>query len=261
MRTSLELVGILNITPDSFSDGGLYETPEAALEQANQLFNEGASYVDIGAESTRPGAKRLVSSEEWERLEPVLPELIRSYPDHISLDTYHPETVERAAALAGRFIVNDVTGFNNQAMIQVTAELGLTCIVSHLPDSAGIDIQSAHQGKKIDSIKQVQDELMIKHSRLINAGIHEDQIILDPGIGFGKTAELNELLLDFAMLEPTIDVMVGYSRKRFLGTDIVNGQERRMTIERNLEAGQRAKEAGTRFLRVHDVAGHASLLN
>lgn len=248
----VELVGILNLTPDSFSEDGFNNAPQAALDHAEELFNTGATYVDVGAESTRPGATRLIASEEWARLEPVLPELIRNYPDHISLDTYHPETVERAAEAAGRFIINDVTGFNNQGMVQVAAELGLTCIVSHLPESAGMDIQAAHREKSVDSINQVHEELMVKLAKLMNAGLYKDQIILDPGIGFGKTPELNWQLLEFARLTPDVDVMIGYSRKRFLG-------ENRMEIGPNLEAGQIAVAAGTRFLRVHDVAGHLPL--
>lgn len=250
---SVELVGILNITPDSFSDGGLYVDAQKAIAHSEELFSQGASYVDIGAESTRPGAERLNADEEWQRLQPVLSSLLFAYPDHISLDTYHPETVRRASRELGSFIINDVTSFNNPEMIAAAAELRLRCVVSHLPEQYGQHIQDAHRDKPVESLEQVMDELLSKRAKMINAGIEAGRIILDPGIGFGKTAELNWQLLEFAKYVPEIEVMVGYSRKRFLG-------EERMEPEPNLAAGQIAIDAGTRYLRVHDVVAHRALL-
>lgn len=246
----VELVGILNITPDSFSDGGEYFRPHDALIRANELFEEGASYLDVGAESTRPGATPLEPDEEWRRLAPVLSDLVFSHPDHISIDTYHPETVRRACREIGSFIINDVTGFNNPKMVAAAAELGLPCIVSHLPKQRGQDIQAAHTAiRKVSSQEQVVDELLARREQLIDAGVDSGKIILDPGIGFGKTEALNWQLLEFASLVPGIDVMVGYSRKKFLGED-------RMELAPNIAAGRVAIQAGTRYLRVHDVAGH-----
>lgn len=245
-----ELVGILNVTPDSFSDGGLHFGAAAALKHAEQLFQDGAALLDVGAESTRPNAAALTDDEEWGRLQPILPELLRRYPGKISLDTYHPETVRRAAAL-GSFIVNDITTFVNAAMITAAAEFGLACIASHLPLRFGGDIQAAHGGPLSDDIDQVRDELLQQKARLLGAGVKE--VILDPGIGFGKTPELNRQLLGFAETVPDETVMIGYSRKRFLGDD-------RMQLEPNLAAGRIAIATGARYLRVHDVAGHLRLL-
>ena len=249
----IQLVGILNITSDSFSDAGLYLSPKNALDHAKKLFSAGASILDVGAESTRPGATSLTPDEEWERLEPVIGQLVNSYPGRISLDTFHPETVARVIKAAGPVIVNDVTGFNNPLMIKMIADNKLRCIVSHLPTKFGQDIQAAHQNPKlIDSTQTVVDDLLKRRNQMILAGIKAEDIILDPGIGFGKTSALNMQLLEFAKFMPGHDVMIGYSKKRFLG-------ENRMNLEVNLEAGKKAIEAGAKYLRVHDVAGHYTL--
>lgn len=245
-----QLVGILNVTPDSFSDGGQFNTLEGAIEHAEQLFEEGASIVDIGAESTRPNATQLTADEEWERLEPVLAELLEIYPDSLSVDTYHPENAERALAM-GDVIINDVTGMNNPAMREVVAKNYARVVVSHLH---GTDPQAAHEGKLIADKQQVIDELMASVRKLEDLGLGKQQIILDPGIGFGKTPALNEELLTFAADVPDYPVMIGYSRKRFLGDD-------RMELGPNLAAGKKAIAAGAAYLRVHDVAGHRQLID
>ncbi|TAH32524.1 dihydropteroate synthase [Candidatus Saccharibacteria bacterium] len=249
-----QLVGILNITPDSFSDGGLFLEPTAALQQLKQLFDDGASLVDIGAESTRPGAEALTPEQEWQRLAPVLEVALSKYPNRISLDTFHPETVSRAAAEFGaHFIVNDVTGFSNPAMVQIAAKHKLRCIVSHLPRESHGDIQAAHKGLLVDDEQVVRQELLRRYDDLVAAGVPAEGIILDPGIGFGKTPELNRRLLRFAELVPHNPVMIGYSRKRFLG-------EHRFETEPNLAAGRIAVATGAAYLRVHDVAAHRGLL-
>jgi len=119
--TMVQLVGILNITPDSFSDGDLFLDPEKAVRHAEKLMSEGASLVDIGAESTRPGAKPITPAEEWKRLKLVLEWFSTLYPRRLSLDTYHPETADRALSMR-EFIINDVTGMNNPAMVEVIAQ-------------------------------------------------------------------------------------------------------------------------------------------
>ncbi len=245
----VKLVGILNITPDSFSDGNLFLEPDKALEQAKQLFRDGASLVDIGAESTRPGAKPLSAAVEWQRLEPVLDRLMAVYPGRLSLDTYHPETAKKALEM-GDIIINDVTGMNNPAMIETVVRYQATCIISHLP---GADIQAAHQGKLLDDMQQVTSDLLAKVTLLESRELGREQIILDPGIGFGKTPDLNWQLLRFAEEVPDYQVMIGYSRKRFLG-------DKRLELEHNLASGRIAVESGAAYLRVHDVAGHRQLL-
>ncbi|HEX3568817.1 MAG TPA: dihydropteroate synthase [Candidatus Saccharimonadales bacterium] len=244
----IQLVGILNVTPDSFSDGGQFLDPERAVDRARHMFAEGAALVDVGAESTRPHATPLTPTEEWARLEPVLKPLLDEFPGKISLDSYHAETVRRALEV-GSIIVNDVTGFHNPAMVDVVAEFKPTVIVSHLP---GRDIQAAHAEQPVARIEQVRDDLLATAHVLEDKGLRRDQIILDPGIGFGKTMELNQQLLMFAEHVPDYAVMIGYSRKRFLG-------EHRMELEPNLAAGRIAIAHGAAYLRVHDVAGHIKL--
>ncbi len=253
MGINTELVGILNVTPNSFSDGGLYYEPEDALQHARDLFADGAAIVDIGGESTRPGATPITADEEWVRIEPVIEAVVSEYShDAISLDTYHPENVRRAAEI-GKIIVNDVTTFSNPRMRETAAELGLRCIMSHMPISLGQDIQKAHEKKLINSVQQVLDELFANVELLTSDGVERHNIILDPGIGFSKTNKLNRQLLEFARHVPGYEVMIGYSRKRFLG-------QARGDIEPNLQAGIKAAKSGAKFLRVHDVAAHHSML-
>ncbi|HUC87996.1 MAG TPA: dihydropteroate synthase [Candidatus Binatia bacterium] len=245
-----ELVGILNVTPDSFSDGGQFNKPLKAIARAKQLLADGASFIDVGAESTRPNASTLTPAEEWQRLEPVLTALIAFYPGKISLDSYHPETIYKAFKI-GPVIVNDVIGMNNPAIVELVAKLKPTVIISQLP---GSDIQAAHRLMPVTSPEQVKTDLLAKAKLLESHGLTRAQIILDPGIGFGKTPEVNRLLLGFAELVPDYNVMIGYSRKRFLG-------EQRMELAPNLAAARLAIMAGARYLRVHDVAGHKAALS
>lgn len=245
----VQLVGILNVTPDSFSDGNLFLKPDKAIKQAEKLFQDGAALVDVGAESTRPHATALTSEQEWQRLEPVLKVLLKKFPGQLSLDTYHPETAERALNL-GDFVINDVTGMNNPKMISVVIRHHARCIISHLPSA---NIQAAHKGKLLDDMQVIVNDLLAKAAILEAKGLPRSHIILDPGIGFGKTPELNQRLLEFGNKVPGYPVMIGYSRKRFLG-------ERRMESAPNLKAGERAIGSGATFLRVHDVAGHRRLI-
>lgn len=247
----VQFVGIVNVTPDSFSDGGEYIDANAAIKQANKLFDDGAALVDIGAESTRPNATPLTDDEEWGRLKTILETLIPKHPGKISLDSYHPATIKKVWTI-GPVIINDVTGFNDSAMRNLAVELDARVIISHLP--AHMTIQQAHEATPVTSVQQVKDELLVKAKMLEDAGLDRRQIILDPGIGFGKTPEVNKQLLTFAELVPQYAVMIGYSRKRFLG-------EHRMEVIPNIEAGETAIKSGAAYLRVHDVASHVEKLS
>lgn len=257
---SVQLVGILNVTPDSFSDGGLFVELARALKHAEQLFTDGASIVDVGAESTNPKKSEppLTSQQELARLLPVLRELIQAHPGQISIDSYHPETIAALAEEFGpNFIANDVTGMNNPAMREVVAQYGLRCVISHLPAKFGTDIQAAHHDEKLSEITIVKEELLARRQELIKLGLAAEKIILDPGIGFGKTMQLNWELLKFPELVPGIPVMIGYSRKRFLATDPKTGELlhgiNRYSKEVNLGAAEIAVAAGAHYLRVHEI--------
>lgn len=251
---TVQLVGIVNVTPDSFSDGGIFSAPQEAVAQAEKLFLDGASIVDVGGESTNPRSTPITPKEEWLRIKDVLTALIPKYSGKISVDSHHPETLRQAAEL-GPFIINDVTGFNDPSMVAVAAELQLPVIVSHLPAKFGTDIAAAHASSEpITKIEAVKTELLRREAELVKAGVKPENIILDPGIGFGKSMELNAQLVEFARQVPGKPVMIGYSRKRFLGKD-------RMDAEPNLAAGKRAIAAGAAYLRIHDVALHSQLLS
>jgi dihydropteroate synthase len=167
----------------------------------------------------------------------------------ISLDSYHPETIRRAFQI-GPVIVNDITGFRDPAMIRMAVEHQAKVIVSHLPN---MSIQEAHAQVPVSTVEQVRTELLAKASLLEHEGLSHAAIILDPGIGFGKTIELNKRLLAFGEQMPEYPVMIGYSRKRFLG-------DRRMDPAPNLAAAKIAIAHNASYLRVHDVAAHMQLL-
>lgn len=242
------ILGILNITPDSFSDGGKYESKKAALAQAAQLFTDGATHIDVGAESTRPQAEPLTPAQEWARLTPILPQLLEEYGGLVSLDSYHPETVEKFLQLGGT-IINDVSGFLHPRMRDLAAEYGAKCIVNHFPAST---VHEVHE-LQIDSVAQVEDELMTRRKELLRAGVAQSQIVLDPGIGFGKTTALNHVLLEFAAVVPDMEVLIGFSKKRFLGED-------RKEKEPNVIAAEKAIAAGAQWLRVHEPAWYGEVL-
>jgi dihydropteroate synthase len=177
--------------------------------------------------------------------------LIPKYPGQISLDTYHPATVKKAWEI-GPVIINDVTGFNDSAMRELAASLQAGIIISHLP--SGLTIQQAHDQTPITNVQQVQNELLARAKMIEDLGLDRELIILDPGIGFGKIPEVNQQLLTFAQLVPQYKVMIGYSRKRFLG-------EHRMELQPNILAGKTAVNSGAAYVRVHDVSGHRSLID
>jgi dihydropteroate synthase len=248
-----KIVGIVNVTPDSFSDGGLYTEAGPVAARVQALFREGAHMIDIGAESTRPGADKVSVDSEWERLEPVIETLKPLYnPRQFSVDTRHAEVARRALELwSDEITINDVTGLHDMEMRAVVAKHGCPVVVSHLPAVARGEVGEAHK-ERIDSPEQVRDELLERIADMQRSGVRSDQIIADPGIGFGKTVQLNHRLLRFAEVLPDFPVMIGYSRKRFIGED-------RLEASANVRLGKIATEAGASYLRVHDVAAHSNL--
>ncbi|HHZ09173.1 MAG TPA: dihydropteroate synthase [Rhizobiales bacterium] len=241
-----EIMGVLNVTPDSFSDGGRFALPERALEQAERMIGEGAAIVDVGGESTRPGAGPVTAAQEQDRVLPIVEALARRGGVLISVDTYREETA-RLAISAGAHIVNDVWGLQREpGMARVAAETGAGLVIMHT---------SREREKLADVI--ADQRLFLSRSLEIarDAGVAERQIVLDPGFGFGKeTAEENlELMARFAELTAFgFPLLAGTSRKRFIGA--VTGRD-----AAGRDAGTAATSVilrlkGAALFRVHDVA-------
>lgn len=250
-----QLFGILNYTPDSFFDGGKSFTADVALATAQKLLDDGADYIDVGAEATNPFVKAITAEQEIERLSPILPSLLKKFPDKISLDTYHAKTLEWALHF-GKPILNDVSGLSDPNMPKLVAKHDLQCIVGHLPPEAqGIPVDS--HNFKMENLDDVVSQLLQQAQQLQKHGIKKENIILDPNIGFGKSMKLNWQLLEFAKFVPEYKVMIGHSNKRFLGCDPTTGkqlqdsQDLRYSVEQNVGAAQIAAKVGTAYLRVH----------
>ncbi len=260
-----ELVGVLNLTPNSSTEESNffapYYQPEKATVHGEQLFQDGASSVNVGAESTSPGVQPVDPRTEQWRLKPVLDVLVPAHPGDISVDTRHPETARWALEEYGDVIINDVTGMNNLHMVGVVAEYGARCIVSHM---VGTDIQAVHHPKtpKITDARVVYYDLRAKHALLVDCGLKPENITLDPGIGFGKTRAVDLELIEAAAELSEFEVMIGYSRKRVIGEyftmpqGILSKDESRKDLAPNVRAARKAIVAGAAQLRVHDVAGH-----
>lgn len=243
------MVGVLNITPDSFSDGGRFLDPAAAADRARAMVEEGADVVDLGAESTRPGAEPVPVEEEWRRLAPVLQRL-RGLPAPISVDTTKAEIARRALE-EGASAMNDVSGLRFEpAIAELAAETGAGLVLMHMRgDPRTMQRDTAYH----DLIGEVRDSLAASRDAALAAGCRPGQLVLDPGIGFGKSAEGNlELLARLAALRDLgLPLLVGPSRKSFLGAILGLPPEER--VEGTLAACVMALVAGARLFRVHDV--------
>jgi dihydropteroate synthase len=227
---TLQVMGVLNITPDSFSDGGLFLKPEAALEQAKQLVADGATILDVGGESTRPGASRISIDDEIARVVPVI-EAIKSLGVEISIDTMNADTA-RAAIDAGATIINDVSGGKNDpAIFEVAAETDKPIIISHWRGHSA-QMDSLNQYQSIG--KDVAKELLEQTQKAQDAGVAKKNIIIDPGLGFAKDVDQNWQLLDELQELEVLGypILIGASRKRFIAA--------RLTEPDTVEARDRA---------------------
>lgn len=241
------VMGILNVTPDSFSDGGRFETAGPALAQAARLRDDGADILDIGGESTRPGADPVSLENEWARLAPVI-EPVAELGLPVSIDTYKAEIARRACA-AGAVIINDVWGLQKDpAMPEVAAVSGAHVVMMHNRNEADetIDI--------MEDIDRCFERSMTLAER---AGIPAEKQILDPGFGFGKTIDQNYVILNrFAELKKHgRPLLAGASRKRMIGA--VLGVETENRLFGSIAAHLIAVEKGAAIVRVHDVRPHA----
>ena len=245
------LMGVVNVTPDSFSDGGRFLALDAAVAHAERLAEEGADLVDLGGESTRPGAIPVGAAEERRRVVPVIERLrARGFRLPISVDTSKGE-VARAAIEAGADLVNDVSGLSDPALAAVIQAAGVPAVVMH---TRGTPVDMASRATYADLLQEVAAELRQALDRAAAAGLREDRIILDPGLGFAKTpAQTVELLARVGELRSLgRPLLVGPSRKRFIGE--VLGQPDADRTAGTLGVCLALASQGVQILRVHDVA-------
>jgi len=249
------VVGILNVTPDSFWDGGRYAGLDAALAAAEGMLGAGADAIDLGGESTRPGARAVAASEEMARILPVLRELVRRWPTvPITIDTVKAE-VARAALEEGAAGINDVSGLRlDPAMAEVVAGAGAGLVIMHSrgPVERMARYEMAQYGP--DPVGDVVAELAAARDRALEAGVHRDAIVLDPGLGFSKRTEHSVAML--AHLDRIIalghPVLIGPSRKRFIG-ELGGGLPVDQRLEGTIAACVFGLLRGARLFRVHDV--------
>jgi dihydropteroate synthase len=245
------LMGIVNVTPDSFSDGGRYLDGEKAIAHGLELAAEGAAILDIGGESTRPGAAPVSEQEELRRVVPVLEGLRGSTPAQLSIDT-SKAAVARAALAAGATLVNDVTALRGDGeMAGVVAQSGADCCLMHMLGTPRTMQADPHYDDVVSDVKAFLEERL---AAAVKAGIAEARIMLDPGIGFGKTAEHNLELL--RRLDELVAIgrplVVGTSRKTFLGR--ITGRDVDHRLAATIASNVLAFARGARVFRVHDVA-------
>ncbi|MFD8600274.1 dihydropteroate synthase [Kitasatospora sp. NPDC059646] len=254
------VMGVVNVTPDSFSDGGMWLDPAKAVAHGLDLVARGADLVDVGGESTRPGAVRVTEDEELRRVVPVVTELARAGAV-VSVDTMRAR-VARAAVQAGAKIVNDVSGgLADPEMAAVVAETGAPFVVMHWRgQSADMYAQAVYRDVVADVVRELTDRV----EDLLAAGVKEDQLILDPGLGFAKTSAHNWALLGRldALTALGRPVLVAASRKRFLGTLLANPETGELRPARQRDDATAAvsvlsAKAGAWAVRVHDVSGTA----
>lgn len=237
------IMGILNVTPDSFSDGGRFNTIDSALLQAEKMIQEGADILDIGGESTRPGYKQITDTEEIERTAPVIERIKANFDIPVSIDTYK-STVAETALIAGADLVNDIWGLKYDAKIaEVISRHQAACCLMHNRTEA------IYQDYLSDLMNDMRDCISIAK----NAGISNDKIILDPGVGFGKTYEMNlEIIREIHMLkELGYPILLGTSRKSVIGLTLdLPASER---LEGTLATTIYGMIKGCSFVRVHDI--------
>ena len=248
------VMGILNITPDSFADGGKYNNFESAIRRGQEMIAEGVDIIDIGGESTKPGAERITLEEELERVIPVIRELSQ-LGIKISIDTMRSE-VARKAIDAGASIINDVSGgLADPEMLTTAASLELPYIAMHWRGhSKDMNSQAVYK----DVVSEVIEELQERITASLDAGIKKDNLIIDPGIGFAKDADHNWAIIDSisTFVDLGYPVLVGASRKRFLGGDNPDLRE-----AATIALTQRLSTTGIWAIRVHSVKPHKEVMS
>ena len=250
------VMGILNVTPDSFSDGGHYLAGDAALRHAARLVAEGADILDVGGESTRPGAQAVSVDEELARVLPIIERLHAEFEVPVSVDTSKPE-VMRAAVSAGAALINDVSALAAPGALAAAAELGVPVCLMHMQGEPRT-MQAAPQYG--DVVADILSYLGERVDACVAAGIPREDLLIDPGFGFGKTLTHNLALLKGLAAFQALDlpVLVGISRKSMLGAVTGRPVEERQAA--SVAAAVMAVERGARIVRVHDVAATVDAL-
>ena len=247
------IMGILNVTPDSFADGGRHNEFDAAVARGLEIIAEGVDIIDIGGESTRPGAERVSETEEIERTIPVIAELAK-HGVKISIDTMRASTAE-AAIKAGASIINDVSGgLADPQMLQTAARLKVPYIAMHWRgQSKDMNSKAVYNDVVIDVISELQERI----TAALDAGIEVGNLIIDPGLGFAKDAEHNWEIIDSidSFVDLGYPVLVGGSRKRFLGGDSPDERE-----QATIDLTKRLATTGVWAVRVHSVKPHKEVL-
>jgi dihydropteroate synthase len=251
------IMGILNVTPDSFSDGGVYVDPDTALARARAMVEDGADIIDVGGESSRPGAAPVTVEEELARVLPVIARLREHLPGiPVSIDTCKPP-VMRAAAAAGASLINDITALRADGALETAAELGLPVCLMHMQGEPRSMQQNPRYG---DVVREVADFLAGRVAACVAAGIPPQRLILDPGLGFGKTVDHNlELLARLGELAVGgLPLLLGASRKSMIGTLL--GRPVGERLYASIALATIAAWQGAAVLRVHDVRETADAL-
>ncbi len=245
-----QVMGVLNITPDSFSDGGDFFSPEKAVQHALQMAADGAAIIDIGGESTRPGAEPVPEADEIRRVVPVIEALQSRLEVPISVDTQKPG-VMRAAVQAGAGFINDVNALREPGALDAAAECGVPVCLMHMRGDPGTMQDSPQYDDVVDEVKTFLQQRL---SACVQAGIRRERILLDPGFGFGKTVHHNMQLLarleEFDQLGQAM--IVGLSRKSMIGELL--GLEVGERLPASIALAVLAVERGARLVRSHDVA-------
>lgn len=244
------VMGILNITPDSFSDGGRYNRMDAALLRVEQMLAAGATLIDVGGESTRPGAALVSVQEEVDRVVPVVEAIRDRFDTVVSIDTSTPEVI-RGAAAVGAGLINDIRALQRDGALQAAVDTGLAVCLMHMQG----DPQSMQQAPVYESVlSEVNSFLELRVQACLDAGIDRRRLVLDPGFGFGKSLQHNlELFAAMAQVRPLdLPLLVGVSRKSMIGQALDRPVDQRLSG--GLALAVLAVTKGARILRVHDVA-------
>ncbi|KJJ12705.1 MULTISPECIES: dihydropteroate synthase [unclassified Neisseria] len=255
-----KIMGIVNLTPDSFSDGGVYsQNAQTALAHAEQLLKEGADILDIGGESTRPGADYVSPEEEWARVKPVLAE-VAGWGVPVSLDTRRTVIMEKALALGGVDIINDIAALTDEGAVELLARQADTGIC--LMHMQGLPENMQINPKYQDVVGEVARYLKERAAECIAAGIAPQRITLDPGFGFGKNLQHNIALmrhLPELMAETGFPLLIGVSRKRMIG-ELTGEADAAERVHGSVAAALASVARGAQIVRVHDVKATADAL-